>query len=217
MRKVFLGLAVAVIPTPPDAAAQCGVRLPALVDGVEAHLAALEDMSADFAQFQEDALNRTHREEGHLYLRRPRMMRWEYRTPEERLFVVNGGTMYSYAPADRQARRDSVGESFDDRVPILFLLGRSDLEGEFSDYTSESDVQVPGTCGMRMTPRRESEVEEVLLEVDPSTFDIRRMRLRFSDDSISDFVFGAIRTNRGLDDELFEFVPPPGVSLVDGF
>lgn len=144
------------------------------------------------------------------------MMRWEYRTPEERLFVVDGDTMYSYAPADRQARRDSVGESFDDRVPILFLLGRSDLEGEFSDYTSESDVQVPGACGMRMTPRRESEVEEVLLEVDPSTFDIRRMRLRFFDDSITDFVFEAIRTNRGLDEELFDFVAPPGVPLVDG-
>lgn len=217
MYKVFLGLTIAVLAGCVDGFGQCAVRVTTLVDGVEARLAGLRDMSADFVQFQEDGLNRTYREEGHLYLRRPRDMRWEYRSPEEKLFIVRGDTMYSYVPADRQVRRDSVEESFDDRVPILFLLGRSDLGDEFTNIVTLNEVEVAGTCGIEMVPRRESEIERVLLEVDPGTFDIRRLRLTSLDGSVSEFAFGDIETNRGLSGDLFEFVPPAGVRVIEGF
>ncbi len=217
MRKCFFVLAIAVLPIPAEAVAQCGVPLRTLVDEVEASLENLRDLSAEFVQFQSDPLNRNTREEGHVYLRRPRMMRWEYRSPEEKLFVVNGDTMYTYAPADRQVSRDRVDESFDDRVPIMFLLGRSDLESEFAEIVNVPDVEVANTCGMMLTPRRESDVETVLLEVDSETFDIRRLRLSSFDGSISEFVFDAVQTNRNLDEELFDFVPPPGIRVVEGF
>ena len=90
----------------------------ALIDGVELKLERMEDLSADFVHIYEDPLNRTYREEGHLYLRRPRMMRWEYRTPEEYLYVSDGETVYLYVPADEQVNRESVDDSFDDRIPL---------------------------------------------------------------------------------------------------
>ena len=64
--------------------------LSALVEGVERSFAQMKDFSADFIQIFEDALNRKHQESGHLYLMRPRMMRWEYKNPEEKLFVSDG-------------------------------------------------------------------------------------------------------------------------------
>ena len=216
MRKSFFVLAIAVFTIPAEAVAQCVVPLRTLVDEVEARLENIRDLSAEFVQFQSDPLNRNTREEGHVYLRRPRMMRWEYRSPEEKLFVVNGDTMYTYVPADRQVSRDRVDESFDDRVPIMFLLGRSDLESEFAEIANLLDVEVAGACGMMLIPRRESDVEAVVLEVDPETFDIRRLRLSSLDGSISEFVFDAVQTNRNLDEELFEFVPPPGIRVVEG-
>ena len=62
-----------------------------------------------------------------------------------------------------------------------------------------------------------SDGAEVLLEVDSETFDIRRLRLSSFDGSISEFVFDAVQTNRNLDEELFDFVPPPGIRVVEGF
>jgi outer membrane lipoprotein carrier protein len=201
--------------SPGDARAQCS-GLGRLVDGVEARLEDLRDMSADFVQFQEDPLNQTSREEGHLYLRRPRMMRWEYREPEEKLFVTDGSTVYFYAPADRQVNRDRVGDAFDDRIPIMFLLGRSNLEQEFTEIASVPATEVPGACGMRMYPLRESDIEEVRLEVDPGNFDIRRLVFRSRDGTVQDLILSEVRTNSGIDRDLFEFVPPAGVRIVDG-
>ena len=147
------------------------------------------------------------------------MMRWEYRLPEEKLFVSDGRDVYFYAPADRQVSHDRVGEVFDDRMPIMFLLGRSNLEEEFTDIVSLTGIEEPevsGACVMAMHLRRESDFEEVLLEVDPETFDIRRFRLTSIDGSVSDFVFNQVETNRGLEESVFEFEPPPGVRIVEG-
>ena len=219
MHKVFLTLVIAVVLAPGDLVAQCSMRLGPLVDGVEARLEGLRDMSAEFVQFQRDALNRTTSEEGQLYLRRPRSMRWEYRSPEEKLFVSDGRDVYFYAPADRQVSHDRVGDALDDRIPIMFLLGRSNLEQEFTRIESLSGIvepEVPGACVMRMYPLRESDFDEVLLEVDPETFDVRRLRLRSIDGSVSDFVFNQVKVNRDLSEELFDFVPPPGVRVVEG-
>ena len=190
-----------------------------LLDGLEDKLERMNDLSADFLQIYEDPLNRTVQEEGHLYLRRPRMMRWEYRTPEEKLFVTDGETAYLYIPSEQQVNRDRVGNTFDDRIPIMFLLGRSDLESEFTSIglnPAGIPPRVPGTEVLRMYPRRESDVDEVVLDVDPATFDIRRLRMTYVDDSVSEFVFDRIETNTGLDRSLFEFMPPAGAEVVDG-
>jgi outer membrane lipoprotein carrier protein len=208
-------IAVLALLAPVHAAAQC-VGLGRLVDGVEGRLESMRDLSADFVQFQEDDLNQTSREEGHLYLKRPRMMRWAYDSPEEKLFVSDGDWVYLYAPADRQVHRDRASDTFDDRIPLMFLLGRSDLEREFTGFLSVAETRVEGTCGMRMFPARESDIEEIGLEVEPDTFDIRRMVFRFVDGSFQELILGEVRTDSGLDDELFEFSPPPGVRVVEG-
>src|SRR5438552_15326591 len=123
----FLALFLAVSP-------QLDKGLPGLVEGVERLFAQMKDFSADFIQIFEDALNRKQQESGHLYLMRPRMMRWEYKNPEEKLFVSDGKTVYFYVPADRQVNKEAVRETLDDRIPLMFLLGKSDLRKEFTRF-----------------------------------------------------------------------------------
>ncbi len=215
---IFLMSVLAFVVLPVPAHAQ-SIGLVALLDGVAEKLEDMDDMSADFLQIYEDPLNRMEPQRGHLYLRRPRMMRWEYQTPEEYLFVADGDTVYLYDPAAQQVNRESVGDTFDDRMPIMFLLGRSDLENEFTSIglnPAGIPPMVPGTEVLRMYPRRESDVREVVLDVDPVTFDIRRLRLTYVDDSIMEFVFDKVQTNIGLDRSLFDFVPPPEVEIVEG-
>ena len=211
-------LVAALLLLSPSARGQ-SLGLVALLDGVREKLEGMNDMSADFLQIYQDSLNETLQEEGHLYLRRPRMMRWEYRTPEEKLFVTDGDTAYLYVPSQQQVNRDRVGEGYADRIPIMFLLGRSDLESEFTSIgLNPAGIlpKVPGAAVLRMVPRRQSDVHEVVLDVDPATFDIRRVRMTYVDNSVMEFVFDRVETNTGLDRSLFEFVPPPGTEVVDG-
>jgi len=192
-------------------------NLNALVEGVERTFSRMKDFSADFIQIFEDSLNRKQQESGHLYLMRPRMMRWEYKNPEEKLFVSDGKTVYLYIPLDRQVNKEAVRETFDDRMPLMFLLGRSDLRKEFTRFELlNSKPFLQGTKVVRMYPRRKTDLTEVVMEVDPENYQIRRLLLAHADGSRSEFVFSNIRFDVGLRSSLFDFKAPPGVEVVDG-
>ncbi len=191
--------------------------LSGLVEGVERTFAQMKDFSADFIQIFQDALNRRQQESGHLYLMRPRMMRWEYKNPEDKIFVSDGKTVYYYVPADRQVNKEAVKESFDDRVPLMFLLGRSNLRNEFTRFELLNMKPLfEGLKVVRMYPKRKTDLQEVLMEVDPANYQIRRLLLAHQDGSRSEFIFSNIRTNTGLRANMFDFKVPPGVDVVPG-
>jgi outer membrane lipoprotein carrier protein len=206
----FLALFLAMSP-------QVAGGLSGLVEGVERTFAQMKDFSADFIQIFEDALNRKQQESGHLYLMRPRMMRWEYKNPEDKLFLSDGKTVYYYVPADRQVSKEAVKESFDDRVPLMFLLGRSNLRDEFTRFELlNTKPFFEGLKVVRMYPKRKTDLQEVLMEVDPANYQIRRLLLAHKDGSRSEFIFSSIRTNSGLHASMFDFKVPPGVDVVQG-
>src|SRR5437016_4168035 len=206
----FLALFLAVSP-------QLDKGLPGLVEGVERLFAQMKDFSADFIQIFEDALNRKQQESGHLYLMRPRMMRWEYKNPEDKLFISDGKAVYYYVPADRQVNKEAVKESFDDRIPLMFLLGRSNLRNEFTRFELlNTKPFFEGAKVVRMYPKRKTDFQEILMEVDPADYLIRRLVLAHMDGSRSEFIFSGIRTNTGLRTSMFDFKLPPGVEVVQG-
>src|SRR2546421_11929352 len=188
-----------------------------LVEGVERSFAHMKDLSSDFIQIFQDPLNRKRQESGHLYLMRPRMMRWEYKSPEEKLFVSDGKTVYFYVPADRQVTKEPVKQSFDDRIPLMFLLGQSNLRNEFTRFELlNTKPFFEGTKVVRMYPKRKTDFEEILMEVDPGAYLIRRLVLAHMDGSRSEFIFSDIRTNTGVRASMFDFKLPPGVEVVQG-
>jgi outer membrane lipoprotein carrier protein len=191
--------------------------LDTLVRGVERSFATMKDFSADFVQIFQDTLNQKQEESGHLYLMRPRMMRWEYKIPEEKLFVSDSKNVYLYVPADRQVSKEAVKDTFDDRMPLMFLLGRSDLRNEFTRFEMlNTRPFLEGTKVLRMYPRRKTDLSEVIMEVDPANYQVRRLLLGHTDGSKSEFIFSNIRINTGIKASLFQFKVPTGVEIVDG-
>ncbi|SRR6266700_617354 len=191
--------------------------LAGLIDGVERSFAKMNDFSSDFIQIFQDPLNRKQEEAGHLYLKRSKMMRWEYKSPEEKFFISDGKTVYFYVPADRQVNKEAVKETFDDRMPLMFLLGRSNLQSEFTSFELLATKPfLQGTKVVRMHPRRKTDLKELLMEVDPANYQIRRLLLAHSDGSRSEFIFSNIQINTGVKASLFDFKVPPGVEVVEG-
>src|SRR5213593_3583725 len=188
-----------------------------IVEGVERLFAQMKDFSSDFIQIFEDALNRKQQESGHLYLMRPRMMRWEYKNPEDKLFISDGKTVYFYVPADRQVNKEAVKQSFGDRIPLMFLLGQENLRNEFTRFELlNTKPFFEGTKVVRMFPKKKTDLQEIVMEVDPSNYEIRRLRFAHADGSRSEFIFSSIRINTGLRASMFDFKVPPGVDVVQG-
>jgi outer membrane lipoprotein carrier protein len=192
--------------------------LNSIIDGVDRSFARMNDYSSDFVQISKDGLNRKQESAGHVYLRRGGKARWEYTKPEEQLFVSDGKTVYFYVPADKQVNREAAKNTFDDRMPLMFLLGRSNLRGEFTKFELLPDKPfLAGSKVIRMTPKRKTDLKELIIEVDPQNHRILRLVLDHFDGRHSDFKFSNIRTNTGLQSSLFDFKVPSGVDVVEGF
>src|SRR5215467_7590426 len=214
--SVLLGLLLVLLPS--QSASKVN-DFNALIDGVQRSFAQMTDFSADFVQKDQNPLNRNRQASGHLYLMRPRKMRWEYQVPEEQFFVSDGKTVYFHVPADQPVNKEAVKDTFDDRMPLMFLLGRSDLRNEFSRFErNPGDIKpfLQGTEVVRMYPKRKTDIKDVVIEVDPANYQIRRLILNHNDGSRSEFIFSNIRLNTGLKASLFDFKVPEGVQVVQG-
>src|ERR1051326_1975252 len=191
-------------------------NLNTVIDGVDRTFARMRDFSVDFVQIEQNSLNRKQQGTGHLYLMRPRKARYEYARPEEQLFVSDGKNVYFYVPADRQVRKGTVRDTFDDRIPLMFLVGQSGLRDEFTSFERLSTPpEMERNMVIRMHPKRKTDLTELMMEVEPQSYLIRQLVLAHSDGSRSDLRFSNIRVNSGLKSDLFDFKIPDDVRVVE--
>src|ERR1700685_1640792 len=85
-------------------------------------------LQAAFYERYSDGNGGASAESGTVYFSRPGRMRWEYESPEEKLFIVDGTNVWFYVPADHTASRAKITESSDWRTPLAFLTGKTNLQ-----------------------------------------------------------------------------------------
>ena len=188
-----------------------------LARAVDVHYNRLRSLQADFTEIYRGA-GADRVESGTLWLKKPRKMRWEYRSPKEKLFVSNGRAVWFYVPSERQARKTDARKLDDLRTPLAFLLGKTKLENELQGLSKASDqpASEPGNTVLRGVPRAMADrVSDVQLEINPAD-QIVRIVLTEIDGTTTEFRFAGLKENVDLSDGRFEFAPPPGVEVVEG-
>jgi outer membrane lipoprotein carrier protein len=187
-----------------------------LVNGLQARYQRLTSLSMDFTQMYLAPGERLRRENGKLMLKKPGRMRWEYFSPETKLYLSDGEMVFEYIPAQRTATRMKIKESSDVRTPFLFLLGRGNLRRDFKriEFSAESPVQA-GNRVLRLIPKRTADFREIVLEIVPASFQIARLSLTDANGARSDFLFSNIQENSASDDSLFTFKVPAGVQVIE--
>jgi len=188
-----------------------------LAQAVDEHYNHLQSLQADFTEiYRGEGVERE--ESGTLWLKKPRKMRWEYRSPREKLFVSDGQSVWFYLPAEKQLRKTGLKKLDDLRSPIAFLLGKTKLEKELQGLSKAVDKTPlsPGDIVLRGVPRAlGDQVSEVQVEITPS-HQIARIVLIVTDGGTTEFRFSAWKENVALADTQFHFSPPAGVEVVEG-
>ncbi|HEU0184862.1 MAG TPA: outer membrane lipoprotein chaperone LolA [Blastocatellia bacterium] len=184
------------------------------IDGVQSKYNKISSLSAEFSQVHTERGQRERRESGRLLLKKPGKMKWNYTTPEEKLFVSDGKYLFEYVKSDNYVTRSSVKDSEDLRAPFAFLLGQGDLRREFRriEFAKESPLKA-GNKVLRMLPKRLQDFEELLIEFDPFSFEMYRLAILKGGDERSDFIFSDIRENVSAPSAEFVFKAPPGVEV----
>jgi outer membrane lipoprotein carrier protein len=183
------------------------------VDNRYNHITTLQ---AEFTELYRGA-GMERRESGTLWLKKPGKMRWEYRSPREKLFVSDGKNAWFYLPGDRQVRKAPVRKLDDLRSPLRLLLGKTQLEKELQGLSIASDVapSTPGNVMLRGIPKGMGDrASQVLLEITPES-QIARIVIEEVDGSVTEYRFDQQRENVEASDQQFRFSPPAGVEMVE--
>src|SRR5579863_4552201 len=185
-------------------------------------------LKATFFERYSDGSGGVSAESGTVYFSRPGRMRWEYESPEQKLFLVDGKSAWFYVPADRTASRAKIRESSDWRTPLALLAGKTDLSklcrgielvGSESSDGKDSELQsTDGDAVLRCVPRgsdeKGTEAPDVLLEVEPQGW-LARIVIHQAGNAQTEFRFGNWEENIPIPEAKFHFEPPPGVAIVD--
>jgi outer membrane lipoprotein carrier protein len=200
----------------------------AVVRALESRYHHAASLKATFFERYSDGNGGGSAESGTVYFSRPGRMRWEYESPEEKLFIVDGTNVWFYVPADRTASRAKIKDSSDWRTPLALLTGKTDfsrlcrtidvVEAQNDAKPSDRPLGAEDTM-LRCVPRNESadadgEVSEVLIESDPEAH-LVRLLVRQPGKLETEFRFANWEENLAIPEARFHFEVPPNVAVVD--
>lgn len=200
------------------------------VRALELRYSRAHTLKASFYERYRDGNGGGMAESGTVYFSHPGRMRWEYESPEKKLFLIDGTNVWFYVPADHTASRAKLKESTDWRTPLALLAGKIDLRRlcrkiEFVDPHSilredaDSSPLAGGDTVLGCTPRGDSAdkgegIQRVILELDPAAH-LVRVLIRLPGNVETEFRFGNWEENIEIPETKFHFVPPVGVAVVD--
>jgi outer membrane lipoprotein carrier protein len=156
-------------------------------------------------------------ESGTVYFEKPGRMRWDYDSPEKKMFLDDGKDIWFYVPADHTASRTPTKESEDWRTPLALLAGKVNLERLCGSLSlGESSTAEAGDSVLICKPRKADEdaFSQVLLELNPRN-QLVRLDIQQPGDLEMDFHFGDWHENAPIEAAKFHFEPPRGVAIVD--
>lgn len=177
----------------------------------------IRDFSADFVHnYKSGALRKQLTEKGHLLIKKPGKMRWEYTAPEQKLFVSDGVKIYSYIPQDKQVVVSNVPPDDTAAAPALFLAGKGNLVRDFTAVLTEVPAGMPaGTKALKLVPKTpQPDYDWIVLFVDQTTLGLRGLMSTDAQGGTSTFSFANLKENVNLTDKEFAFQMPRGVDVV---
>ena len=196
--------------TPGRSAAEVAAALQRKYDSIR-------DFSADFThQHQGGILRRKVVEQGTLLVKKPGKMRWEYKSPEKKLFVSDGTRIYFFDEENYQVTISEVPQGDQAAAAALFLTGKGNLTRDFTaTFLPGTPDQAPDTDALRLDPKKpQSESDWLEVVVDRNTLLIRSLTAAEKQGGRSTFLFSRFKENVGVGDKPFEFQIPRGAEVI---
>lgn len=203
------GVAFAQAPKAPK-----GESATAVVARVQKYYDATRDLKAKFDQELTSPSRGPQKASGMVALKKPGKMRWDYDTPEKKVMVSDGTTLWVYVPEDEQAYKQSLkGQALP--AQVSFLLGEGKLDKEFDASLTKVDGLAPGEVALKMVPKVGTAAYRYLVfVVDGKTGQVKRTIIYDQQGGTNTLAFSDVQQNRGVDDAKFHFSPPAGTQIL---
>jgi len=186
------------------------------VDKLEKALKAASSLQARFEQFHYSmSVSTPLREKGDLYLQKPDRMRWEYKDPQDKVFLYKEGVLEMYIPEEKQLTRSRVPREALESDIFGIFLGVMSFKEAYVIEDNPFPTDAAHVRQVKLTPRTEGEFSHILLEIDERTWLLSRAIFLEWAGNKREFVFTQVRTGVRLSPKTFELKVPPDTEIID--
>ncbi|MCL1991423.1 MAG: outer membrane lipoprotein carrier protein LolA [Spirochaetes bacterium] len=165
---------------------------------------------------------------GRLSYLSPNLLRIDFSRPAQQVIVFSGDTLTVHLPEFRATLTQSISQSNRNPAAGIGMVSPQGLTLLRRNYiatfvTGPNPVPLyPGSSEqvvqLRLTRRVISEgFREIILSIDNETRLIRRIEGRTVAEGIVRFDFTNVRTNVGIPEQRFVYVPPPTANVISNF
>jgi len=178
----------------------------------------VRDFSADFVHtYQGGVLHKTTTERGHVLVKKPGRMRWDYTSPEKKLYISDGVRVYAYTPEDKQVIVSPFPKDDEAGASILFLAGKGNLIRDFTPSLVAPPKGSPANSeALKVVPKvAQTDYEWLVLVVDKQSLALRTLVTVDEQGGQSSISFENLKENINPADKEFAFNIPRGVDVIN--
>lgn len=186
-------------------------------EALERAVALFSDGSAHSSRFVQvykpSGFAATKTESGTVSIQAPERVRFDYVSPEKKVFTYDAGEGRFFSPADRQLTVRRLSEEEKARLPVVFLRKPQDLA---TAYEISADPGEPGPfTRLLLTPRvARPELAWLRLDVSPEG-SVRTLSYQDSAGNRTEFRFDAWKRGKARAAGDFRITGPPGTRIVE--
>lgn len=191
----------------------------AVAQKIQTTYAATKTLQADFQQTTTSRMSGRERlGSGSMVLAKPGLMRWDYREPNQQVFVCDGQKISMYFAKEHQMMVTPAKEYLENDVTYSFFAGTGNIERDFvvAGPEEEDVLEAKTTYQLKLTPKKShAQIDFIDLWVDRTTFLLTRLKVTDKFGTVTDLVFSKVTTNQEAPGKLFSFTPPEGTEVID--
>lgn len=177
----------------------------------------MKDFQSEFEQETFlSSINKIEKGSGSVYFKKDARMLWEYKAPAVQKIILDGTNLWFYLPEENQVMKNNFStiprhiiiDLFRGKIEIQKKFKVSSLQSETKDQQTEIALELlPIIYNPTMT--------KLTLWIDPKEYYILRTSLEDEFGNRTVLKFFNIEIDKGIDDTLFQFTPPPGVEIFE--
>ena len=207
-----------------DSFFSCNEKLakdPEFLTKVQAAYARTSAVETDFQQQSYlAALDLSETSQGVAWFSMPGKMRWDYKNPEEQVFLFKDATVWLYQKTDNQVLVQDVPAVLVSDLPVSFMLGLGNIAKDFSLKSickSSKGIVAELSPDSKKSKQDDSDqgLESLTLIFNEGEYFPHGARIVQGGGNTTQIVFSNMRFNGNTKGELFDAKFPKGVDIID--
>jgi outer membrane lipoprotein carrier protein len=183
----------------------------------EEKIRSLHSIQAKFEQiYYSSTVSMPLEEKGNFNFQKPDSMRWEYKDPEEKTYLLKDGVFWEYIPEENQATKyDLEREGYESDI-LALLSGQKGILDNYQVEFSPFPTEDKSAYQLKLTPRKEEEEDSfILLEINDKNWLIQKAIFFDWAGNKTEYIFSSIKTNVKFPHDFFELRLPQDVEIIE--